>query len=443
MRQSALPAPGSEEQLRNLAARIFSQQLDRSKPLWELWLVEGLRDDRFAIVGKSHHALVDGVSGVDITTVLFDLDAEPQGPPASSPPWLARPEPTDLKLLGDAWTGAADQPEGDRPRRPRRPARPAPGPARRRRHLEDDRRRHGRAQQRLQRRDRPPPPLRDHPGRPGRAEAGQGRPRRHRQRRHPLDRRRRHRQVPAGPRPRHRGAGAAGDGPGQRPRRGGARRPRQPHLGDDGAAAGLVRGPGRAPARRLRRDGRPEELRPGGRRRDPDQTDRLRALDDRLPGGPPAAGAALLQPRRHQRAGAAVPALRARPQDGVDLPDGAAGPAPGALRRDHVLQRPGQLRPDRRLRRDGRPRQLRPRPRGGDRGDDRHRAGQAEARQGRQEGEGRGLLQRQRPGRLPSRAPSLPVSTPARRADAGSATCRRGSRTGCGRSGSASRAGGR
>ena len=62
----------------------------------------GPRDDRFAIVGKSHHALVDGVSGVDITTVLFDLDAEPQGIAASAPPWLARPEPTDLELLGDA-----------------------------------------------------------------------------------------------------------------------------------------------------------------------------------------------------------------------------------------------------------------------------------------------------------------------------------------------------
>jgi len=102
VRQSALPAPGSDEQLRNLAARVFSQQLDRSKPLWELWLVEGLHDGRFAIVGKSHHALVDGVSGVDITTVLFDLDAEPQGAPTSTPPWLARPEPTDFKLLGDA-----------------------------------------------------------------------------------------------------------------------------------------------------------------------------------------------------------------------------------------------------------------------------------------------------------------------------------------------------
>ena len=81
VRQTALPAPGSEEQLRNLAARIFSQQLDRSKPLWELWLVEGLDDDRFAIVGKSHHALVDGISGVDITTVLFDLEKEPANPP--------------------------------------------------------------------------------------------------------------------------------------------------------------------------------------------------------------------------------------------------------------------------------------------------------------------------------------------------------------------------
>ncbi|HEU4462492.1 MAG TPA: wax ester/triacylglycerol synthase family O-acyltransferase, partial [Solirubrobacterales bacterium] len=103
VRQTALPAPGSEEQLRNLAARIFSQQLDRSKPLWELYLVEGLADGRFAIVGKSHHALVDGVSGVDITTVLFDLDAEPAGAPDKAPPWLARPEPSNVQLLSQAW----------------------------------------------------------------------------------------------------------------------------------------------------------------------------------------------------------------------------------------------------------------------------------------------------------------------------------------------------
>jgi len=103
VRQTALPAPGSDEQLRNLAARIFSQQLDRSKPLWELWLVEGLSGDRFAIIGKSHHALVDGVSGVDITTVLFDLDPEPAAAPDKAPPWLASPEPTDVQLLTEAW----------------------------------------------------------------------------------------------------------------------------------------------------------------------------------------------------------------------------------------------------------------------------------------------------------------------------------------------------
>ncbi|HYG96402.1 MAG TPA: wax ester/triacylglycerol synthase family O-acyltransferase, partial [Solirubrobacterales bacterium] len=94
-----------------LAARIFSQQLDRSKPLWELWLVEGLTGDRFAIIGKSHHALVDGVSGVDITTVLFDLDPEPAGAPEKAPPWLASPEPTDVQLLSDALKERATSPK--------------------------------------------------------------------------------------------------------------------------------------------------------------------------------------------------------------------------------------------------------------------------------------------------------------------------------------------
>jgi len=110
VRQTALPAPGSEEQLRNLAARIFSQQLDRSKPLWELWLVEGVAGGRFAIIGKSHHALVDGVSGVDITTVLFDVEKEPSNPPAQPPRWAPRPEPTDLQLLSDALRERATSP---------------------------------------------------------------------------------------------------------------------------------------------------------------------------------------------------------------------------------------------------------------------------------------------------------------------------------------------
>jgi diacylglycerol O-acyltransferase len=110
VRRTALPAPGSEEQLRNLAARIFSQQLDRSKPLWELWLVEGFEGDRFAIVGKSHHALVDGISGVDITTVLFDVEEEPSEPPVRPPKWAPRPEPTDLELLTEALKERATSP---------------------------------------------------------------------------------------------------------------------------------------------------------------------------------------------------------------------------------------------------------------------------------------------------------------------------------------------
>ena len=98
LRQTALPRPGGIEQLRQLVARIFSQRLDRSKPLWELWLVEGLADDRFAIINKTHHALVDGVSGVDITTVLFDIERQPAEPLESGEPWSPGPEPTDAVI---------------------------------------------------------------------------------------------------------------------------------------------------------------------------------------------------------------------------------------------------------------------------------------------------------------------------------------------------------
>jgi diacylglycerol O-acyltransferase / wax synthase len=102
VRHTSLPPPGSEQQLKALAARVFSQQLDRSKPLWELWLVEGLKDGRFAIVGKTHHCLVDGVSGVDITTVLFDLEREPIDPPNPREQWVPQPEPSDAELLSEA-----------------------------------------------------------------------------------------------------------------------------------------------------------------------------------------------------------------------------------------------------------------------------------------------------------------------------------------------------
>jgi diacylglycerol O-acyltransferase len=102
VRHTSLPEPGSEQQLRVLAARIFSQQLDRSKPLWELWLVEGLKGDRFAIVGKTHHCLVDGISGVDITTVLFDTQADPPESADGPDKWTPEPEPGDTQVLTEA-----------------------------------------------------------------------------------------------------------------------------------------------------------------------------------------------------------------------------------------------------------------------------------------------------------------------------------------------------
>ena len=126
IRHTALPPPGSEEQLRTLAARIFSQRLDRSKPLWEMWLVDGVEGDRFALVTKTHHCLVDGVSGVDITTVLFDLDREPE--PAPEPDALdpaARAERRPAARRGAA--RARDQPGRDRARRARRCCAPRGG----------------------------------------------------------------------------------------------------------------------------------------------------------------------------------------------------------------------------------------------------------------------------------------------------------------------------
>lgn len=98
IRHTALPSPGSEEELRKLAARIFSQRLDRGRPLWELWIVEGLEDNRFALISKTHHALIDGVSGVDLVTVLCTLGPEmPEEPDLA--PWTPAPAPTTVDLV--------------------------------------------------------------------------------------------------------------------------------------------------------------------------------------------------------------------------------------------------------------------------------------------------------------------------------------------------------
>ena len=109
VRHSALPSPGSEDQLRRMAARIFSQQLDRTKPLWELWLVQGLTRKRFAFVTKTHHSLVDGVAGVDIATVLFDVKPVPE-PAEADHEWVASPEPSGATLLAKDAEGLLSAP---------------------------------------------------------------------------------------------------------------------------------------------------------------------------------------------------------------------------------------------------------------------------------------------------------------------------------------------
>jgi WS/DGAT/MGAT family acyltransferase len=100
VRRSALPAPGTDAQLRELVGRLMSRQLDRARPLWEIYLVEGLSDDRFAIVTKIHHAMVDGLSSIDVGTVLLDVSPTPRESPADD--WHPAPEPSGLELAADA-----------------------------------------------------------------------------------------------------------------------------------------------------------------------------------------------------------------------------------------------------------------------------------------------------------------------------------------------------
>jgi WS/DGAT/MGAT family acyltransferase len=110
VRATALPPPGEEEQLRVLAGRVFSQRLDRDKPLWEVWVVEGLEGNRFALLSKVHHSLVDGVSGADLMTVLFDATREPAPAGEAAAQWQPRPLPSDSQLLAEALIERSTEP---------------------------------------------------------------------------------------------------------------------------------------------------------------------------------------------------------------------------------------------------------------------------------------------------------------------------------------------
>jgi diacylglycerol O-acyltransferase len=108
VRQTAIPAPGTEQELKTLAARVFANPLDRERPLWEMWLIEGLEGDRFAVLSKTHHAMVDGVSGLDILSVLFAPDDEEQR--QASDDWEPQPAPGALQLLAEAVAERVTQP---------------------------------------------------------------------------------------------------------------------------------------------------------------------------------------------------------------------------------------------------------------------------------------------------------------------------------------------
>ena len=207
VRHSALPAPGGDEELAALGGRLFAQQLDRSKPLWEMNIVEGLAPDadgtpRWAMISKTHHSLVDGVSGVDITSILFDTNPDPSPVAAPARAWEPAPPPTRHPAPGRRARGAGHGAGRDRARRPRRAARPAArgppaGRPGRRPGRHGPRRPEPGAGLAVQRPHRAAPPLRVGRRRHRRRQGDQERLRRDPQRRRPDRRDARHRALDA------------------------------------------------------------------------------------------------------------------------------------------------------------------------------------------------------------------------------------------------------
>jgi diacylglycerol O-acyltransferase len=108
VRHTALPAPGGQVQLRNLIGRVMSQMLDRTKPLWEMWVVEGLEDGHWALVSKTHHAMVDGVSGTDLLAVMLDTSPDQARP--VEPDWEPESPASTTRLLTGALAERAVSP---------------------------------------------------------------------------------------------------------------------------------------------------------------------------------------------------------------------------------------------------------------------------------------------------------------------------------------------
>jgi WS/DGAT/MGAT family acyltransferase len=109
LRHTSLPLPGDERRLKRLVGRIMSQKLDRTKPMWELWFVEGLEDGRFAVISKVHHCLIDGISGVDLLAAFMGPNPAYRPEPFDHR-WVARPAPGPLGLLGQEMSRRASLP---------------------------------------------------------------------------------------------------------------------------------------------------------------------------------------------------------------------------------------------------------------------------------------------------------------------------------------------
>jgi WS/DGAT/MGAT family acyltransferase len=99
IRHTSLPRSGNIRLLKRLAGRILSQKLDRGKPLWEMWVIEGIEGGRFAIIAKAHHCMVDGISGLDLLGGMMRPDPDSTLEPGRT--WYPRPSPTRMHLLRD------------------------------------------------------------------------------------------------------------------------------------------------------------------------------------------------------------------------------------------------------------------------------------------------------------------------------------------------------
>ena len=134
LRHVAVPAPGGPRELAELAARLNEIPLDRSRPLWEMWLIDGVAGGHVAVLSKVHHAAIDGASGNEITVATLDVSPEGDEVPPEEPPWKSDSIPSDVSMLAYATPVAPDlagrDGQGHAAQRRRRPSAAGACPAR-------------------------------------------------------------------------------------------------------------------------------------------------------------------------------------------------------------------------------------------------------------------------------------------------------------------------